>query len=166
MKSTFKHAIIAGLMATTGLAAFAQGMGGPMPGGPGAGPAAMGGEPGMHHMMGMHHRDPAKMQAHMAKRMGELKAKLKLSADQEGAWTTFTAAMQPNAQAPERPNWKEIQAMTTPERIDKMRALRTVHQAEMDKRADAVKAFYAVLTPEQKKTFDAQHLRQGRRSMH
>lgn len=160
MKSAFKHAIIAGLMATTGLAAFAQGMGGPMMGGPG-GPGAMGGDPGMHHMMGMHQRDPAKMQAHMAKRMEQLKAKLKLTADQEGAWTTFTSAMQPKGQPAERPNWKEIQGMTTPERIDKMRAMRAVHQAEMDKRADAVKAFYAALTPEQKKTFDAQHLRQG-----
>lgn len=161
MKSSFKHAIIAGLMATTGLAAFAQGMGGPMPGGPGP----MGDEPGMHHMMGMHHRDPAKMQEHVAKRLEHLKAKLKITADQEGAWSTFSAAMQPKTQAMERPNWKEIQAMTTPERIDKMRALRSQHQAEMDKRADAIKAFYATLTPEQKKTFDAQHLRQGRRGM-
>lgn len=159
MKSSFKHAIIAGLMATTGLAAFAQGVGGPMMGGPGGGP--MGGEPGMHHMMGMHQRDPAKMQAHVAKRLEQLKAKLKITADQEAAWGTFSAAMQPKAQPQERPNWKEIQAMTTPERIDKMRAMRAVHQAEMDKRADAIKAFYGALTPEQKKTFDAQHLRQG-----
>jgi Spy/CpxP family protein refolding chaperone len=44
-----------------------------------------------------------------------------------------------------------------------MKALRAEHlatmTAEMTKRDDAVKAFYAVLTPEQQKTFDAEHAR-------
>lgn len=148
MKSAFKRALIASLLATTGLAAFAQGMGGPMGGPP---------PDGQH--MGMRHADPAKMHERMAKHLDSFKAKLKITPDQEAAWSTFATAMKPPATPLERPNWKEIQKLSTPERIDKMRALRNQHQAEMDKRADAVKTFYAVLTPEQKKTFDVAHLR-------
>jgi hypothetical protein len=154
MKASFKHAIVATLVATAGLAAFAQGMGGPM-----------GGPPQQGMSMGMHRMDPAKMQERMAKHQAALKAKLKLTAEQEGAWTSFTSTMKPPAQMAERPNWKEIQALTTPERIDKMRALRTAHQAETDKRADAVKVFYAALNPEQKKVFDSEHL-SGRHMRH
>ena len=32
----------------------------------------------------------------------------------------------------------------------------------MDKRGDATKAFYAALSPEQQKTFDAEHKKMGR----
>jgi len=49
--------------------------------------------------------------------------------------------------------------LTTPERLDKMSAMMSEHiakrQAEFQKRADAIKAFYAVLSPEQKRAFDA-----------
>jgi Spy/CpxP family protein refolding chaperone len=111
----------------------------------------------------MHQPDPAKMQAWVAKRLAAFKVKLKITPEQEGAWATFTAAMKPPVNIGQRPNRTEWENLTTPERIDKMRALRSVRQAEMDKRADAVKAFYATLTPEQKKIFDAHHMRHGRR---
>ena len=46
-----------------------------------------------------------------------------------------------------------------------MRALRNQRMAEMnaamDKRGEATKAFYAALTPEQQKTFDAEHKKHG-----
>jgi hypothetical protein len=49
--------------------------------------------------------------------------------------------------------------LTTPERLDKMSAMMAEHiarhQAEFQKRAEAIKAFYAVLSPEQKRAFDA-----------
>jgi Spy/CpxP family protein refolding chaperone len=120
------------------------------------------------HKMGRH--DPAKMQAWMAKRQAELKAMLKITPAQESAWTTFTASMQPPARmmGGERPmaaQRAELDKLTTPERIDKMKALRTQRMAEMnaemDKRGDAAKAFYAVLSPEQQKTFDAEHRKMG-----
>ena len=124
------------------------------------------------HHMGRH--DPAKMQARMAKHQAELKAKLKITAAQEGAWTSFTAAMQPPARMMgERPmagQRAELDKLATPERIDKMRALRTQRMtemnAEMDKRGEATKAFYAALSPEQKKTFDAEHQKMGPREGH
>ncbi len=98
-------------------------------------------------------------QAHMAQRIDALKAQLKLTPAQEPAWTAFTAAMQPS----ERParldrtmDRNEMDKFTTPERIDRMRALRAQYAAEADRRGEATKTFYAALTPEQQKTFDAQ----------
>jgi periplasmic protein CpxP/Spy len=123
------------------------------------------------HPMG--HMDPAKMQAMMAKRQAEMKAKLKITSAQEPAWTAFTSAMQPPAggmgwrQSPEQR--AELAKLSTPERIDKMRALRTQRMAEMnamaDKRDDATKTFYAVLSPEQKAVFDAEHAKRGHHGM-
>lgn len=90
-----------------------------------------------------------------AKHLAELKAQLKLTASQERAWTTFTTAMQPG-ERPARLDRQDMDKLTTPERIDRMRALRAQHAAEADRRGEATKAFYAALTPEQQKTFDAQ----------
>lgn len=90
-----------------------------------------------------------------AKHLAELKAQLKLTAAQEPAWTTFTTAMQPG-ERPARLDRQDMDKLTTPERIDRMRALRAQHAAEADRRGEATKAFYAALTPEQQKTFDAQ----------
>jgi protein CpxP len=156
--------VLAGLLATVGVSAMAEG-----PTTAPATPAAAAGNYSGHHMMGQ--RDPAKMQARMAERQAELKAKLKITASQEGAWTSFTTAMQPPARRMgERPTAEqraEFDKLTTPERIDKMHALRTQRMAdmtaEMDKRGAATKAFYAVLSPEQKKTFDAEHQKMGHR---
>jgi Spy/CpxP family protein refolding chaperone len=94
--------------------------------------------------------------------LADFKAKLKLTPAQEGPWTTFAAAMKPNiADMGKRPDRTEMEKLPLPERIDKMRALRKEHmatmEANMDKRDDAIKTFYAVLTPEQKKIADAEH---------
>ena len=60
----------------------------------------------------------------------------------------------------------DMDKLTTPERIDKMRTLRaermTTMNAEMDKRGTATKAFYAVLSSEQKAVFDAVSMHGGR----
>ncbi|MCZ8092747.1 MAG: Spy/CpxP family protein refolding chaperone [Acidovorax sp.] len=102
--------------------------------------------------------------AHMAKRQAALKEKLKLTAGQESAWTTFTTAMQPG-ERPARPDPKELDKLTTPERIDRMRELRAQHTAQAERRDEAVKKFYTALTPEQQKTFDteARHAGPGMR---
>lgn len=161
MKSVFKPLLLAGLLATAGFAAFSQA--------PAAGErgAMMGAGGPMHE--GMHHdrmgkMDPARMQARMDKRNAELKATLKLTPAQEGAWTTYTAAMKPPADLlAKRPDRAELDKLTTPERIDKMKALHTQHMtdmnAAMDKHGEATKAFYATLTPEQQKIFDARAMR-------
>jgi len=161
MKSTFKPLLLAALLAGLALTASAQGMG--------AGGAMQ--HDGMmmqrgsgEHQMG--NMDPARMQAMMDRHHARLKAKLKLTPDQEGAWTTFTSAMKPAPDAIKRHMElrAEMDKLTTPERIDKMRGLRAERDAAMDKRADAVKAFYAVLTPYQKGIFDSHAMHgQGRR---
>jgi periplasmic protein CpxP/Spy len=161
--SRLNSLVLAALLATAGASAIAQTA--PVTTTPA--PTATSkpaGPPG--ERMGRH--DPAKMQAMMAKRQAEMKAKLKITPAQEGAWTSFTAAMQPPARMGGRPTPEqraEFAKLTTPERIDKMRALRTERMtqmsAAMDKRGEATKTFYAALTPEQQKVFDTEHKKHG-----
>jgi Spy/CpxP family protein refolding chaperone len=166
MKPVHKRIFIASLLATLGLAAVAQA---PQTPNPAPAPSATQRGPMMGERMG--HGDPAKMQQRMAERhgkhMAELKAKLKLTPTQEGAWTTFTGGMQPPARKMDRAQMQQMHAemdkLPTPERIDKMRALRAERMkdmtARMTQREEAVKTFYATLTPEQQKVFDAEHQR-------
>ena len=165
MKNVFKSIAVASLLAAASLAAFSQGTG------------AMGDHKGMMTEGGMMHHgdkgsmgrmDPAKMEAMVAKRLAQLKAKLKITAAQEGSWTAFTAAMKaPSNQMDKHPDRAEMEKLNTPERIDKMKALRSQHMADMlgsmDKRDEATKTFYASLSAEQKKTFDAEHAQMGGR---
>jgi periplasmic protein CpxP/Spy len=161
--ASLNRLFLAGLLATAGFGAMAQGAA-TIPGDPAATGAP--GEMQRGHRMGMARHDPAMMARHQT----ELKAKLKLTPAQEGAWTAFTAALQPPAHMgrPTPEQRAELDKLSTPERIDKMRALRTQRMADvsaaMDKRGDATKTFYAALSPEQQKTFDAEHkkMRDGR----
>lgn len=107
--------------------------------------------------------DPAKRQEYATKRLGELKQKLQITPAQEGAWTAFAAAHQPPATPMMRPDREAMSRMTTPERIDQMRAMRTQRNAEMDRRLDATQSFYAALTTEQRKQFDDQTMHGGHR---
>ena len=154
MKKLFKTMLVAGALSTAAMAALSQG-----------GHSMM--EKGMMghgEKQGMRHMDPAKMDQMVAKRMDELKAKLKITASQESAWISFTSAMKPSADMAamgQRPDMAELEKLPMPQRIDKMRALRkermTTMDAGMDKREDAAKALYAVLSPEQQKIADAEH---------
>ena len=152
-----KQLIAAALLATLGFAAVAQT--------PPAPPAGSG--PGRHDRM--ERADPARMQermlAHIARRQARMKETLQLTPAQEGTWATFTAAMQPPANW-KRPDRAELERLATPERIDRMRALRTERMARMDKRAEATKAFYAQLNPVQKRVFDLETAGRGHRGGH
>lgn len=107
-----------------------------------------------------------RMQERMQKRMAEhetrLKEALKLTPAQEGAWKEFTASMQPPKAPTQRLDRAEWDKLTTPQRMEKMQALRSEREAHMNQRLEAVKKFYATLTPEQQKAFDEQHQRMGR----
>ena len=154
MKPGFKSLLIAGLLANTALGVQAQTMTSPDSTKPI--PNAL--SPRMHEGR----MDPAKMEAMMTKRLADLKTKLNITAPQDSAWITFTTAMKPVVRTDHlRPDRAAMDKLTTPERIDKMRALRAQHmtekQAEMEKRADATKTFYAALNADQKKVFDAEH---------
>ena len=168
---TVNSLLLAGLLATAGAGAIAQTPATPQGDAGGAAATSQATPPATMHGGQMGRHDPAKMEAYLARRQADMKAKLKITPAQEGAWTAFTAAMQPPADKDARPasgQRAELDKLTTPQRIDKMREIRTQRMtamtALMDKRGDAAKAFYAALSPEQQKTFDAGHreLRQGR----
>ncbi len=90
----------------------------------------------------------------MAKRQAALHDKLGLSTAQEPAWKTFTDRLQ--ALAPTTPATAPVPAVTAPERADRMAAFLQTAQQRAAARAQAVKEFYAVLSPEQQKIFDSQ----------
>ena len=100
----------------------------------------------------------AKSAESMAKRQTALHDKLSLSATQEAAWKTFSDKLQ--ATAPTKSDAAPVATMTAPERADQMAAFLQTAQRRAATRAQAVKEFYAVLSPEQQKTFDSQF--QGR----
>lgn len=156
MNHSPKHLIAAAVLAALGLAAVAQTPPGPPPA---AGP---------HHER-MERATPVQMQERMqarkAQRMARLKETLQLTPAQEGAWTAFTAAMQPPANW-KRPDRAELERLTTPERLDRMKAMRTERMARMDQRAEATKVFYAALNPTQKRVFDLETARRGHRGGH
>lgn len=105
-----------------------------------------------------------RMAEHHQERQAQLKAKLKLSPEQEAAWTQFAQATQPMAHGPngaQRPNPADMAKLTTPERIDAMQAMKAQRDAHMTQRAEATKAFYASLSAEQKVVFDAETAREG-----
>ena len=106
-----------------------------------------------------HHVSAEKMEKMHAQHATELKQKLQITPAQEGAWTAFNAALKPNLNQLQRPDRQAFDALTTPERIEKMRALRKAHEAQIDQRDEAIKTFYVALTPAQQKIFDAEFMR-------
>lgn len=147
MRVNFKPVVLAAVLATSALATLAQ-PAGPGPGpGPGAGPGMQQQEPERRARM------QERMKDHMVQRATELKAKLKLGAEQEAGWNAYLAAMKPPARTA-LPKREDIAKLTTPERLDKMRELRKQREAEFDKRDAATRSFYGSLNAEQKKVFD------------
>lgn len=96
-----------------------------------------------------------RMKEHMAKRQADLHAKLKLSAAQEPAWKAYTDSMAPPAIG-QRPDRSALQAMPAPQRMEAMLERMRQNQTRMESHLAALKKFYAALTPEQQKTFDAE----------
>ena len=102
-----------------------------------------------------------RMQAHRAQHLADLKEKLKLTPAQESAWSSFTTAQQPPARpdaAQREARRAEFAKLTTPQRLDRMQARQAERSAMFAKRADATRSFYAALTPDQQKTFDAESM--------
>ena len=155
MKSIFKPLLISAVLASSAMLVQAQ----TAPAGQGMMHASAKGEHGR--------MDPAKMQERMAAHMAELKAKLNLNAAQEGGWNEYLAAMQPPANhkrmsRDERKKMhEEMQAMTTPQRLDRMAAMKAERDAQMQQRSQATRNFYDLLTAEQQKVFDANTMMGG-----
>lgn len=99
-----------------------------------------------------------------AKRAEHLRATLQLRADQEPALRAFLdSGGKPDADRGKFREQRQAMAqMTTPQRLDQMKARMTERQARFDQRAAATKRFYAQLSPSQQKAFDALQQRGGR----
>lgn len=93
---------------------------------------------------------------HMEKHHKKLHAALKLTPEQEDAWKKMLDAEQPMAKADamKTEDWAKL---TTPERADRMLERMKERQSRQAEHVAALKTFYAVLSPEQKKTFDDFH---------
>lgn len=99
------------------------------------------------------HRDPAEM---AARRAQHLRDTLQLTPAQEPALNAFIAALAPPAGMRDkmRAERGERAAMTTPQRLDRMKARMAERQVQFGRRADATMRFYSQLSPSQKKAFD------------
>jgi hypothetical protein len=146
--------------AAFGLAAgaFAQENAPPQPGGPAGA-----------HAFADHMKD--RMRQHEAERAKALHDVLNIRPDQESAFQAYTAALHP---AHDGARWARGQRQglqggpdgappaTTPERLDRLMARLQERQQRMQARVTAIKTFYAVLSPDQRHTFDTLPLLQGR----
>ena len=81
---------------------------------------------------------------------------LRLDAGQESAWSDYVRAIapDPNVEARHRATQELLPMVPTPRRIALIEA--TMQQDDMDfrRQGEAVKVFYAKLSPEQQKVFD------------
>ena len=129
-------------------------------------PASPSGEPGGP-QQGHRHAwaDPAARAAMMAKHLereaARLRDALQLRPDQENALHAFLDSIKPPADAMARMHGDgdhgdaDEEHLTTPQRLDRMLAKMDQHRARLVAHADAVKRFYAQLSPSQQKAFDA-----------
>lgn len=88
--------------------------------------------------------------------LDDLRGALHLSADQQDAWRDFVAASSQDAarEARERSAEDMLPTLPAPRRVDLSIAVARAELDALERRGAAVKAFYAVLSPEQKATFD------------
>lgn len=98
---------------------------------------------------------PEKMAEHAARREAALHDALKLTPEQESAWTTYTTKMH-TGQPMQRPDHEQMEKMSAPERMEKMLAMMRDGERHLADRLEATKPLYAVLTPAQRAVFDQQ----------
>ncbi len=106
-----------------------------------------------------------RMKARMDRHHTALHHKLKLNAEQEVAWKEFIAGKASPAMGM-RMNRDDMLKLSAPERMEKMIGMMKERQAHMTARLVELKKFYAVLTPEQQRIFDAEMMgpRHGRKN--
>jgi hypothetical protein len=85
---------------------------------------------------------------------------LRLTPTQETAWSAYKAAMPQPAQARARHHAAAMlfPTLPAPRRIDLVEAEMRQDLADLHREGDALKAFYATLTTDQQRIFDAQTL--------
>lgn len=150
-----RKSMIAGLVALTlgagSLAAHAQ------KDGTGAGSGRHG-----HAAQGEQKRSPEQMLEHRKarfdKRQAQLHDKLKLDARQEAAWNSYLNVIRP-ATPPARLDRATLDKLPAPERMQKMLERMQDREKRLALHIAATREFYATLSPEQQKVFDAEFAR-------
>lgn len=100
----------------------------------------------------MHHWDPAKMQAMMKARLHKLHERLEIKASQQKAWDAFATSVEALPQGMKKRPGKDADAAT----VARFRAERAQHFAKkLAVIADTTAKLEAVLSPSQRKVFDA-----------
>jgi hypothetical protein len=97
-------------------------------------------------------------EAHERQRAQDLRTILRLRPDQEPALTAFRQSHKPPQGAGEKGRRGppgEAGPMTTPQQLDEMARREADHAAMQRRHADALRAFYAALSTEQRQVFDA-----------
>ena len=117
--------------------------------------------PGVQREAGHRHMDPAE---HAQRKAEHLRAALQLTPAQEPALRAFVDATshRPGDREARRGERERLASMSTPERLDRMRARLDEHRQRFERHAEATKRFYAQLSPTQQKAFDAlrpEHMR-------
>jgi len=99
-------------------------------------------------------RSPGK---YAADRLQKLHDALKLAPEQEAGWKAWSEPMlqQAGKMADMRTEREAMMKLPAPERMEKMLDRMKEHQKRMEAHVEATKTFYAGLSPEQRKTFDA-----------
>lgn len=100
----------------------------------------------------------ARHEAMKKQHVEDLKTILRLRPDQEPALAAFMAAHEPKKFERRLP---DPGARTTPQRLDDMAKVETEMAAHHKAMRESLAKFYAALTPEQQKVFDALHRLQG-----
>jgi Spy/CpxP family protein refolding chaperone len=118
-------------------------------------PAAPGFAAPQAHGQALRAPDRAQREGRRLQRLHDL---LQIRPDQDGAFRAFTVALeQARPQRGERAEGRERGAqasLTAPERLDRLAQRMAERQQALQKTSAAVKTFYAVLSPEQRKAFD------------
>jgi hypothetical protein len=85
---------------------------------------------------------------------------LHLRPEQEQAWIFFEHAMAPDAQDAEkhRAEFQRMEDLQAPQRMELSVQMMRADLENLERRANAMKAFYAVLSADQKDTFDRETL--------
>lgn len=135
--------------------------------------AATGDAPGHHGMEAPcgHHMMDKDIGAMRSAHMSAIKKRLHLTPEQDAAWSQWQESTKP-MDGMGHPDIKKADwaGLTTPQRLDKMRAMHEEHSQRMAqaiaRHTEATKTFYASLTEAQQKTFDDETLKHMRGGAH
>jgi periplasmic protein CpxP/Spy len=102
----------------------------------------------------------AQSQGQQAPNLSALHDALHLKAGQESAWSAYKASVSPSPAAQQRRRAAAMlfPTISAPRRIDLVTAAMQGDLDDLRRQGDALKTFYATLSPEQQHVFDAQTL--------